>query len=103
MRELVIDGNSLTIRDVVDTGLGLTKVVLSQSAREKMTSSREAVTEILKNRTVTYGINTGFGALSSVSIEPDKLEQLQANLIRSHACGIGEPMENHHTIMMKEL
>ena len=52
MRELVIDGNSLTIRDVVDTGLGLTKVALSQSAREKMTSSREAVTEILKNRTV---------------------------------------------------
>ena len=100
MRELVIDGNSLTIRDVVDTGLGLTKVALSQSAREKMTSSREAVTEILKNRTVTYGINTGFGALSSVSIEPDKLEQLQANLIRSHACGIGEPMENRHTIMM---
>ena len=96
----MIDGNSLTIRDVVDTGLGLTKVVLSQSARQKMTSSRQAITEILKNGTVTYGINTGFGALSSVSIESDKLEQLQANLIRSHACGIGEPMENSHTLMM---
>ena len=100
MRELVIDGNSLNIRDVVDTGLGLTKVVLSQSAREKMIISREAITEILNNKTVTYGINTGFGALSSVSIESDKLEQLQANLIRSHACGIGDPMENSHTLMM---
>ncbi len=100
MRELVIDGNSLTIRDVVDTGLGLTKVVLSESAREKMSVSREAVVEILKTGTVTYGINTGFGALSSVSIMPDKLEQLQANLIRSHSCGIGEPMENRHTLMM---
>ena len=53
MRELVIDGNSLNIRDVVDTGLGLTKVVLSQSAREKMIISREAITEILNNKTVT--------------------------------------------------
>ena len=100
MRELVIDGDSLNIRDVVDTGLGLTKVVLSQSARDRMTISREAITKILDNETVTYGINTGFGALSSVSIESDKLEQLQANLIRSHACGIGDPMENRHTIMM---
>ena len=100
MRDLVIDGYSLTIRDVVDTGWGLTKVALSQSAREKITSSRAAVTEILNNGTVTYGINTGFGALSSVSIEPDKLEHLQANLIRSHACGVGEPMEDRHTLMM---
>ena len=100
MRDLVIDGYSLTIRDVVDTGLGLTKVALSQSAREKMMSSREAVTKILNDETVTYGINTGFGAFSSVSIEPDKLEHLQANLIRSHACGVGEPMEDRHTLMM---
>ena len=63
MRDLVIDGYSLTIRDVVDTGLGLTKVTLSQSAREKMTSSREAVTEILNDGTVTYGINSRLGAL----------------------------------------
>ena len=72
MRDLVIDGYSLTIRDVVDTGLGLTKVALSQSAREKMISSREAVKKILNDETVTYGINTGYGALSSVSIQPDK-------------------------------
>ena len=100
MRDLVIDGYSLTIRDVVDTGWGLTKVALSQSAREKMMSSREGVTKILNDDTVTYGINTGFGALSSVTIEPDKLEHLQANLIRSHACGVGEPMEDRHTLMM---
>ena len=103
MRDLVIDGYSLTIRDVVDTRMGQTKVTLSQSAREKMTSSREAVTEILNDGTVTYGINTGFGALSSVSIEPDKLEHLQANLIRSHACGVGEPMEDRHTLMMMQI
>ena len=65
-----------------------------------MKSSREAISKILKDGTVTYGINTGFGVLSSVSIELDKLEQLQANLIRSHACGIGEPMEDRHTLMM---
>ncbi len=100
MRELVIDGESLTISDVVETGFGRTRVSLSDGARKKMKESRLGIDEILESRKTTYGINTGFGALSSVSIDSDKLEDLQANLIRSHACGIGDEMENEHTLMM---
>ena len=81
-------------------GLGRTTVYLSDKARERMEASRLGIDRILESGETTYGINTGFGALSSVSIDSDKLEALQANLIRSHACGIGEEMENKHTLMM---
>ena len=90
MRELVIDGESLTIGDVVETGFLKTTVLLSDLARRKIEESRAGIERILKSGEITYGINTGFGALSSVSIEADKLDELQANLIRSHACGIGD-------------
>ncbi|MBO96405.1 MAG: histidine ammonia-lyase [Euryarchaeota archaeon] len=100
MRDIVLDGESLKIRDVVETGLGRTTVHLSNDARKRMEISRLGIDHILESGETTYGINTGFGALSSVSIESDKLEALQVNLIRSHACGIGEEMENKHTLMM---
>ena len=88
MRDIVLDGESLKIRDVVETGLGKTIVSLSNKAREKMENSRLGINRILKSGETTYGVNTGFGALSSVSIDSDKLEALQVNLIRSHACGL---------------
>ena len=100
MRDIVLDGESLKIRDVVETGLGKTIVSLSNKAREKMENSRLGINRILQSGETTYGVNTGFGALSSVPIDSDKLEALQVNLIRSHACGIGEEMENKHTLMM---
>ena len=100
MRELVIDGESLTIGDVIETGFLKTMVLLSDPARRKIEESRAGIERILESGEITYGINTGFGALSSVTIESDKLEELQANLIRSHACGIGDEMENKHTLMM---
>ena len=90
MRDIVLDGESLKIRDVVETGLGGTTVHLSNDARKRMEISRLGIDHILESGETTYGINTGFGALSSVSIGSDKLEALQVNLIRSHACGIGE-------------
>ena len=49
------------------------------------------VEDILDSDEVVYGINTGFGKLAEVRISPDQLEQLQLNLLRSHACGVGEP------------
>ena len=100
MRDIVLDGESLKIRDVVETGLGKTIVSLSNKAREKMENSRLGINRILQSGETTYGVNTGFGALSSVSIDSDELEALQVNLIRSHACGVGEEMENKHTLMM---
>ena len=55
-------------------------------------ASRRVVEEIVARRAVVYGISTGFGKLADVHIPPDKLEQLQVNLVRSHCCGIGRPL-----------
>src|SRR6185369_5138935 len=55
-------------------------------------ASRKVVERIVSRGEVIYGVSTGFGKLSDVHIPPDKLEQLQLNLVRSHACGIGPPL-----------
>ena len=55
-----------------------------------MTISRQAIENVILSDQIVYGVNTGFGSLSSVVIERNELENLQINLIRSHACGIGE-------------
>ena len=65
-----------------------------------MQASRKAVEDILDSGEVVYGINTGFGALSSVRIGDSQLEELQSNLVRSHACGIGGIMDPDIVLMM---
>ncbi len=65
-----------------------------------MQQSREAVDKVVASDEVVYGINTGFGALSSVSIDKDELEILQTNLVRSHACGIGKRMDPESVLLM---
>lgn len=62
---------------------------LSKKAKERILSSRQTVEDLLKDTKSYYGINTGFGYLSNVKISQDKLQDLQFNLIRSHACGVG--------------
>ncbi|HET7111017.1 MAG TPA: aromatic amino acid lyase, partial [Gemmatimonadales bacterium] len=87
---LVIDGGSLTIEDVVRVARtpGL-RVALAPAARAALAASRQRVEDAIANGQVIYGINTGFGKLANVHIAPDRLEQLQVNLIRSHAAGVG--------------
>ncbi len=99
-RTVSLNGSSLTIKDVLDAGKGSAIIEIDESAIIAMTESRSAVKRILEKGEVVYGINTGFGALSSVTIEHDQLEQLQYNLIRSHACGVGDAMESEHVLMM---
>jgi len=88
-----LDGSSLTIDDVVRVARdSAVKVLVAARARERLATSRAVVeTAIAEGRTM-YGINTGFGKLANVVIPPDKLDQLQANLIRSHAAGVGDPL-----------
>ena len=90
---LVIDGGSLTIEDVVRVARtpGL-RVALAPAARAALAASRQRVEDAIANGQVIYGINTGFGKLANVHIAPDRLEQLQVNLIRSHAAGVGTPL-----------
>jgi histidine ammonia-lyase len=89
----VLDGASLTIEDVVrvarDPGV---RVTLQPDARRALLQSRGKVEQAIQSNQTIYGINTGFGKLANVRIPPHQLDQLQTNLIRSHASGLGSPL-----------
>lgn len=71
--------------------LGQNKSIkVSEQGKERLSRYRSLVNEALSSGKTFYGINTGFGFLSDVSIEDDQLEELQRNLVRSHACGVGD-------------
>lgn len=86
-----LTGHSLTIEQLKRILLDNEKVSISEKSMEEVHDSRCAVEQIVANRETVYGINTGFGKFSDVIINQKDVENLQLNLIRSHACGIGEP------------
>ena len=86
-----IDGASLTLEQTAGVADGA-EVSLAGSARPRIERARRFVEDIVASGEVVYGINTGFGALSDVTIPPEKLRELQVNLVRSHSCGVGEPL-----------
>lgn len=88
-RELLLDGQSLTIGDVHAVAVGELTVRLAGSARERIARAREIVAGVVERGDAVYGITTGFGKLSEVAIPPDRLAELQVNLVRSHAAGVG--------------
>ena len=100
MTVVEIDGHSLTIEGAISVAKGYNTAVLTKSARKRMEQSRRGVEQIIDSGEVVYGINTGFGAMSSVRIAGDDLEQLQTNLIKSHACGVGDLMDPEHVLLM---
>ncbi|MBX2860026.1 MAG: aromatic amino acid lyase, partial [Vampirovibrio sp.] len=92
---LEITGHSLTLQQVRQVAenprIG---VCLSDASRTAVTASRKVIEGILASGKTVYGVNTGFGSLSHVTIPQDQIDQLQLNLIRSHACGTGEPIDS---------
>jgi len=88
---LVIDGNSLTLDHMAEVALNGRPVILSPQARERVAASRGVIEEIVRSGQVVYGVNTGFGKLAEVRISAEEVGHLQLNLLRSHACGVGEP------------
>jgi histidine ammonia-lyase len=87
-----LTGDDLRIEDVRAVAYGETGVTLSDEARTKMRAARELVERAAHGaREHTYGINTGFGRFVSESIPEELTEELQLRLLRSHACGVGEP------------
>ena len=88
----ILDGRSLTIEAVVRAARDpRVRVVVDPEAREALRRIRQLVEAAIASGQTIYGINTGFGKLANVRVAPDKLDQLQANLIRSHSAGVGEP------------
>ena len=92
MKNLELDGRSLSLAEIVAVAADGCGVSIASGAYPKMEASRAVVEELLARGETAYGINTGFGKLSDVRIGPDQLEALQRNLVRSHACGLGEPL-----------
>src|SRR4030095_3161534 len=85
-------GQSLSLSEIVAVAGGHEQVLLSNEARARCQASRAVVEQIVAENRAVYGVNTGFGQLEGVRIDPDKLSELQLNLVRSHSCGLGNPL-----------
>ena len=100
---VVLDGRSLTIADVEAVARGERRVALADDARTRMLRAHDHVDRIVRDRSVVYGVTTGFGKLSEVAIPPERLAELQVNLVRSHASGVGThlPREATRAMMLR--
>jgi histidine ammonia-lyase len=97
---VALTGNDLTFAQLYSVALNHESVTLSPDAIARMKASRAVVEKLLADGRTAYGINTGFGKLASVRISPEQVHQLQINLVRSHACGIGSPLSEAETRAM---
>src|SRR5215472_10248981 len=95
-----LNGNDLTFEQLYAVALKGEKVALSPAAAERMNASRCVVDRLVASGKTAYGINTGFGKLASVRISTEQVRQLQVNLVRSHCCGVGEPLSKPETRAM---
>jgi len=86
---ITLKGSNLTLKNFIQVVRQKEAVTIDEQAVDRIETSRDVVNDIVKDKRVVYGINTGFGKLSDVSINSEKLDQLQLNLLRSHACGTG--------------
>jgi histidine ammonia-lyase len=97
---LELEGQSLTLEEVARVARGAGEVSLAAGARERVEAARRVVERIVAESRVVYGVNTGFGKLSDVTVPADELRELQINLVRSHACGVGAPLSEPETRAM---
>lgn len=93
MDKIIITGNTLTLEEIVAVCRDYKRVELSDLAIEKILESRKVVDEFVENEDVVYGITTGFGKFSDVSISKEESKTLQRNLIITHAVGAGKPFD----------
>src|SRR5512136_2526508 len=100
MNPVRLNGNDLSLQDLHDIVHQRRPALLSGEAREKVKTARAAVDALVEENKVAYAITTGVGKLSDVRIEPAQNRQLQINLIRSHAAGVGEPLSQEETRAM---
>jgi histidine ammonia-lyase len=88
---VVLTGASLNLQQVKRVCFDGETVAISPESMQKVQKSRDAVDRIVEEKRTIYGINTGFGKFSDVIIDEQDVNSLQLNLIRSHACGVGDP------------
>jgi len=100
LNALHISGNDLTLEAVREVASERRPVLLSADAREGVDRARAVVDEIVAGNQLAYAITTGVGKLSDVRIAGDQIRELQVNLVRSHAAGVGEPLSVAETRAM---
>lgn len=93
MQEILVDGETLTIEDIVKAARECARVVITEEAKKRVRKSRKVLEKLIRKGRVIYGVNTGFGALSNVPISSSDIMQLQLNLARSHSAGVGKPLD----------
>jgi histidine ammonia-lyase len=86
---LVLTGEDLTLRDVWDVAVHGAKAEIADGAKDRMRAARKLVESVTDEN--TYGVNTGFGRFVTARIPDELADELQLRLLRSHACGVGEP------------
>ncbi len=100
MDPIILDGQSLTVEQVITVANaqpGQPEVILSDTAKARVTRAAQAVSELLGRGEVAYGITTGFGAFKDRLIPPEEVEILQRNILYSHAVGVGQPFDRPTT------
>ncbi|MGH9198553.1 MAG: aromatic amino acid lyase, partial [Acidimicrobiia bacterium] len=89
---VLLDGESLSLEQLVEISDGNAPVGLASSARDRIEQARAIVDRLASGDAPVYGVNTGFGHFAEVKIPREALGRLQVNLLRSHAAGVGEPL-----------
>ena len=92
MPPLPLTGRDLAIDNVIEVSRGRRAVSLDPEAADRIRASRAVIDRLTAEGAVVYGVTTGFGDLASVRIPPDQTVELQRNLVRSHAAGVGDPL-----------
>lgn len=94
---LALTGNDLTLADFYDVVLRRRPVTLAPDAKKRMLASHQVIRRVLAREQTVYGVNTGFGKLADQLISPSDIQELQLNLVRSHAAGVGDPLAPEET------
>jgi histidine ammonia-lyase len=92
VNKVAIDGEHLALASLYGIVFDRAEAEIAASARERMNASRAVIEKLIEAETAVYGVNTGFGKMASTRISRDEIRQLQLNLVRSHACGVGAPL-----------
>ena len=96
MRTVIVNGDALTVADVVDVATGAARAELGPDVPARMETSRAVVTAAIAGGGPVYGVNTGFGALADTRVGEQDLTALQGAIMRSHAAGGGRAARRRH-------
>ena len=94
MRTVIVNGDGLTVQDVIDVARGDARAELGPGVPARMESSRQVVANAIAGDDPVYGVNTGFGALADTRVGEQDLRTLQGAIVMSHAAGTGEPLDD---------